>query len=113
MNLPKRVKIIDTIYEVKKYTDLGKMGKDDGEAVGKISNYTDTVLVYTGNPKPMEHWQRFWHELVHGIMGKLTIVDVMDKHNIPQADREIIIDLLATGINMVCHDNKFNFKEKP
>lgn len=102
MNLPSQVKIIDTIYTIEyvdKPSDVDIFRRQS--LWGQCDYWTRTIRVYTGNLSEADIMQTLWHEIIHAICEKLHISTDAGKLN----DNETAIDLLATAINAVLHDN--------
>lgn len=101
-NLPETVKIVDTVYKIEycdKPSDVDLYKRQS--LWGQIDYWTRTIRIYKGNNyTELDVRQTLLHEILHGIVEKFKI-DQIEKH----ADHEKIIDLLATGINVILSDN--------
>lgn len=102
MNLPDKIKIIDTVYAieyVEKPSDVDIFRRES--LWGQIDYWTRTIRVYRNVRCESDIWQTLWHEIIHAICEKLHIATTDGKLN----DNETVIDLLATAINAVLLDN--------
>lgn len=104
MKYPKRIKILDSWYEIvyvkdQKDADIDKMEMLRGQCVTRNT----TLRIALADRSCEDVWGLIWHEALHVINDKMMMFKGEDEENICR---------IGTAINQICLDNKFNFKEK-
>lgn len=92
--------MIYTVDYVAKLGDVDIFARSS-EMTGQIDYVTATIRVYDGGRHESVIRQTLWHEIVHAICFGLHIST--DKGEL--GNNEKVVDMLATGINLVIQDN--------
>jgi hypothetical protein len=103
MMLPRQIKILDVTYSVEYVDKPSDVDIHKRKALwGQIDYWTRTIRVYDNGRQESDTWQTLWHEIIHGICEKLKL-ESGEAGEIGEDEK--LVDLLATGINSVLHDN--------
>jgi hypothetical protein len=102
-NYPTEVKILDVVYSIEYVDNPADVDIHKRTALwGQVDYWTRSIRIYVNDRQLSSVWHTLWHEIVHAICQHLNIE--ADKSG-DLADDEKAVDLLATGINSVLHDN--------
>ena len=104
MKIPKKVIILGTNFKVK--SDRKPELLSNGREVLGVILHTRNIIKIARNAdkkpiKQKKQWQTFWHEIIHEFDSAMSLG--LD---------EKTVNRLATCINAVCWQNKFNFSRK-
>lgn len=93
MKLPKKVKIGNKVYKVRKL-----QGDAPDDVFGRI-RYRDLEIAIDPTLHPVDQGETFWHEVVHGLLadGDFTV----------EHDNEQLVQHLGAGMYQVLKDLKW------
>lgn len=108
---PKKVKIVDQVYSVLYFERMTDVDVNERQPLtGQVDFQSHTIRVYKPkNFSETEIWNSIFHEALHAIVEVLKIKPIQ---GLSEEDEEHTIHMLATGINAVVFDNKFNFEKR-
>jgi len=102
-DLPKTVKIIDSVYKIRCFTSPSEVDVVNRNVMwGCIDHWLNEIRLYAPTHfSAGEIWNTLWHEILHAITDTLKINEIK---NMDEIDEEHALHLLATGLNAVLQD---------
>lgn len=101
--LPTTIKLVDVEYRVEYVEQSSEVDPAGRQAhLGSIDTWARVIRILVGNDRTLaDIRQTLWHEIVHAIMEKFCI----EAKESELVNDERVVDLLATGINVVLQEN--------
>jgi len=105
VKLPKKIKAIGSTYNVAYHKSLSDVDiSKQTPSWGQFNPAGSEIRVFRNGQCRQDTWDTIWHEIFHIIEEKFCIEEIRDHKR-----REQIIGRLATGVNAILWDNKWDF----